>query len=110
MKEKVNKSIKLKKNDPVVVITGTDRGKRGKILFVDRGKGRVVVEGVNFRQKYLKPSQESPKGGISKREFPIHASNVMYFCEKCKKGVRVNFVVEGDDKKRVCKKCGKSIN
>ena len=53
---------KLKKNDNVVVISGADRGKKGKILFVDTSKGRVVIEGINKKKKFVRPSQENPKG------------------------------------------------
>ena len=62
----------LKKNDNVVVVTGSDRGKRGKVLFIDRKKGKIVVEGINKKKKFVRPSQENPKGGIIRLEFPNH--------------------------------------
>ncbi|HNX25251.1 MAG TPA: 50S ribosomal protein L24, partial [Spirochaetota bacterium] len=65
---------KLKINDNVVVTSGSNRGKRGKVLKVDRVKGRIIVEGVNKRNKYLKPSQENPQGRMVNLEFPIHIS------------------------------------
>ena len=77
---------KLKVKDNVVVVSGSNRGKRGKVLKIDSVKGRIIVEGVNKRNKYLKPSQENPQGRMVNLEFPIHISNVMYFCDKCKKG------------------------
>lgn len=112
MKNSKNEKIstKLKKNDNVVIIGGSDRGKRGKVLNVDRFKGRIVVEGVNKRSKFLRPSQENPKGGVASLEFPIHISNVMYFCDKCKKGVRVGTELKDKTKARVCKSCGKSLD
>jgi len=67
----------VKRNDIVVVITGADQGKRGKVLDVDRAKGRVIVEGVNRRKKHVRRSQLHPQGAIDEREFPIHISNVM---------------------------------
>ncbi len=72
------KKIKLhvKKNDSVVVISGNDRGKSGKILRVFPQKGRVIVEGVNIRKRHMRPTQSNPQGSIIEREFPIHASNV----------------------------------
>ena len=103
-------STKLKINDNVVVVGGSDRGKRGKVLKFDRTKGRVIVEGVNKRSKFFKPNQENPKGGVATLDFPIHISNVMYFCDKCKKGVRVGLELKDKTKARVCKSCGKSLD
>ncbi|HWR00869.1 MAG TPA: 50S ribosomal protein L24 [Chlorobaculum sp.] len=72
------KKIKLhvRKNDEVVVISGNDKGKSGKVLKVYPQKGRVIVEGVNIRKRHMRPTQTSPQGQIIEREFPIHASNV----------------------------------
>ncbi len=103
-------STKLKKNDNVVVLSGADKGRRGKILFIDMKKGRVVVEGVNKKKKFVRPSQENPKGGIISLEYPINISKVMVFCDKCKKGVRVGVQLKDDNKIRVCRKCGKSFD
>ena len=101
---------RLKVNDNVVVVAGTERGKRGKILKVFREKGRVIVEGINKRNKFVRPTQENPKGGSVNIEFPIALSNVMVFCEKCKKPVRLGIEIKDDVKIRVCKKCGKSFD
>jgi len=101
---------KLKVNDSVLIISGSDRGRRGKILFIDKKGGRLIVEGVNKRNKFIKPNQENPKGGMITREFPIKISNVMYFCDKCKKGVKLQTIVKENDKSRTCKKCKKSID
>jgi len=101
---------KLKVNDNVVVNSGADKGKRGKILKIDRQKSRVIVEGINKRSKFIKASQENPNGGMATFEFPINLSNVMIFCEKCKQGVRVSIDQKGDEKKRLCSKCGKSLD
>jgi large subunit ribosomal protein L24 len=101
---------KFKKNDNVVVINGADGGKRGRILKVDKDKGRVIVEGVNKRNKYLKPSQDNPKGRLVNLEYPINISNIMYFCDKCKKGVRVGIKQTDKDKTRICRSCSKSID
>ncbi len=101
---------KIKVNDNVVVKTGADKGRQGKVLFVDKEKGRVIVEGINKRQKFMRPTQDNPKGGIMTREFPINLSNVMYFCDKCKKGVRVGTKIKDDSKHRICNKCGKSLD
>lgn len=103
-------STKLKAKDSVVITGGSDRGKRGKVLKIDRTKGRIVVEGVNTRSKFIKPNQDNPKGGVSNMEFPIHISNVMLFCDKCKKGVRVKVEIKDKTKARVCRSCGKSLD
>ena len=100
----------LKKNDMVMVITGADKGKRGKILFVDRKRGRVVDEGVNVRKKFVRPSQDNPKGGQIELPYPINISNVMVFCDKCKKADQLGMKIDGDTKYRICKKCGKRID
>ncbi len=105
-----NVKTKLKTNDNVVVVSGSNRGKRGKVLKVDRVKGRIIVEGVNKRNKYLKPSQENPQGRMVNLEFPIHISNVMYFCDKCKKGIRIGVEITDKSKTRICKSCSKSID
>lgn len=72
------KRVKLhvKKNDMVVVLSGNDRGKSGKVLRVYPMKNRVIVEGVNIRKRHMRPTQSNPQGSIIEREFPIHASNV----------------------------------
>ncbi len=100
----------IKKDDNVVILSGADRGKRGKVLFIDRKNGRVIIEGINKKKKFVKPSQENPKGGIISLEFPIHISNVMLFCDKCKKGVRLEYDEKGKSKVRICSKCGKSYD
>jgi large subunit ribosomal protein L24 len=80
---------RLKKEDQVIVISGSDKGKRGKILYIDRKNGRVIVEGINKKTKFLKANSENPKGGAVEIEYPINISNVMYFSDKKKKGIRL---------------------
>lgn len=101
---------KIKKNDNVLVISGSDKGQRGKVLYIDLKKGKVVVEGVNKKKKFVRPSQENPKGGVISLEYPIQISNVAYFCEKCKKGVKIEIQVKDSNKLRKCKKCGRSFD
>jgi len=102
--------LKIKKDDNVMIIAGSDRGKRGKVLLVDSKKNRVVVEGVNVIKKFVRPNQENPKGGLLKIEYPINLSNVMLFCDKCKKRVRTNYQLKNKVKTRSCQKCGKSFD
>jgi large subunit ribosomal protein L24 len=69
----------IKKGDTVYVLTGSSKGKTGRVLRVDRKKNQILVEGVNMRKKHQRPSQKSPKGGIISKEQPIHLSNVALF-------------------------------
>ena len=80
--------MKVRKGDKVIVIAGNNRGSTGTIQEVHHGENRVIVEGVNLRYKHLKPTQQSPQGERIRVECAIHASNVMYYDEKTKKGVR----------------------
>ena len=98
---------RLRKNDLVVVISGKDAGKRGKILKVLPAKGRVIVQGVAFVKKHTRPNpQRNVKGGIAERESSIHASNVMILCGECGKRTRIGRKVLADGRKvRVCRRC-----
>ena len=100
----------VRSKDQVVVISGKDKGKKGKITAAYPKTGKVVVEGVNMVTKHQKARNAMQPGGIIHKEAPIDASNVMLVCPKCKKGVRVGYkVLENDTKVRVCKKCGATI-
>ena len=96
----------VKQGDEVQVISGNDKGKRGKVLRVLHGEDRVLVEGVNIRVKHLQRTQANPDGGRIEREMPIHASNVLPWSDKAGKGVRTRLVVDGDKKVRVGVPCG----
>ena len=101
---------KIKKGDTVIVISGKDKGKTGKVLVADPKNNKVIVEGVNVATKHQAPKKQGDQGGIINREIPMYASKVMLVCPKCKKGVRVGYsVLEDGTKVRVCKKCGASI-
>jgi len=96
----------LRKNDSVVVITGKDRGKRGRVLKVIADKNRLIVEGVNIIKRHTKPNpQRNIKGGIVEREGALHASNVQLVCPECGKMTRIGHRVDGDRKVRICRKC-----
>ena len=100
----------IRSKDTVVVITGKDKGKQGKVLATSENNGQVLLEGLAIATKHQKPRQQGVPGGIIKKEAAIDASNVMLVCPKCKKGVRVGYsVLENGTKVRVCKKCGASI-
>jgi large subunit ribosomal protein L24 len=97
----------IRRNDNVVVITGKDRGKRGRVLKVLPEKNRLVVEGVNFVKRHTKPNpQRQIKGGIMEREAPLNASNVQIVCPECGRPTRVGRRILGDGRKvRICRKC-----
>jgi large subunit ribosomal protein L24 len=97
----------VRKGDTVVVIAGKEKGKRGRVLRLVTGKGRVVVERVNMIKRHTKPTQRNPRGGILEKEGSLELSNVALWCGKCGTGRRARAEVkEGQKKKRVCVKCG----
>ena len=99
---------RLKKNDSVKVLSGNSKGTYGKILFIDREKGKVIVEGVNIIHRHTKPKQKSPQGGIIRREAPINIPNVQLMCPKTNKPTRVGMEVIKDDKTGKVKRMRKS--
>jgi large subunit ribosomal protein L24 len=100
---------RLKKGDTVIVITGADRGKTGRILRMDTKTGRVVVEGVNMRWKHVRKSQDNPQGGRNQREAPLDASNVAFHDAASGKGVRLGSKLENGRKVRVQRPSGKTV-
>ena len=102
-------SLKIKKNDKVVVLSGKDKGKQGKVLGTVPGSLKVVVEGINMVTCHVKPRRQGEEGGITKREAAIYASKVQVVCPKCSKGTRVAMEIKGDKKVRVCKHCGAEL-
>lgn len=102
----------IKKNDLVKAISGKDKGKQGKILYVNPEKERVIVEGLNFVKRHTRPDpRKQIAGGIISREAPIHISNVMLVCPKCNRPARLGYLVLNDgSKSRVCKKCSEMID
>ena len=99
----------IKKDDTVVVISGKDKGKKGKVLSVGATKRTVLVEGVNLVTKHTKARRAGETGGIVDAEGAIYASKVMPVCPKCGKATRVGHKIEGDKKVRICKHCGAEI-
>ena len=93
--------MRIKVNDTVEVITGKNKGKRGKVMSIDRKSGRAVVAGVKQVSKHVKPSQRNPRGGILKIEQPIQLSNIMFVCPLCGN--------EEGTKELFCKKCNATV-
>jgi ribosomal protein L24, bacterial/organelle len=100
----VHKKVDIRRNDTVKVLSGRDKGKQGRVLRVFPDKGKVLVEHVMMVKKHLRPSQKS-KGGIAEQESPVSISKVQLVCPTCGP-VRIGHKVMGDQKHRVCRKCG----
>jgi large subunit ribosomal protein L24 len=98
-------------NDVVEVIAGDDRGTRGKVLKVERGAGKVVIEGVNRVYKHVRRSQRNPQGGRLSLEMPIRISNVLLVCPSCNAATRTGVRYDNEGSKhRYCKKCGATVS
>jgi large subunit ribosomal protein L24 len=106
-KETAKPKMHVRKGDNVVVISGKDTGKKGKIIDVDVKNSRVYVDKINLVSRHTKPTKGAPQGGIVKKEAAMHSSNVMLFCNRCGKGVRVAKEIQADGQKvRICAVCG----
>ena len=103
--------MKIRKNDTVLVITGKDKGKKGKVRFAYPKKERILVEGINFIKRHTRATGQVRQAGIIEREAPIHVSNVMLLCNKCNHPTRVGFhTLEDGRRVRVCRSCGEVID
>jgi large subunit ribosomal protein L24 len=103
--------VKIRKNDTVLVITGKDKGKKGKVRFAYPKEARVLVEGVNFIKRHTRARGQARQAGIIEREAPIQVSNVMLLCSRCNHPVRVGFrVLEDGRKVRICRSCHEVID
>ena len=102
-------AMNIKKGDTVVVLSGKDKGKQGKVLGTVPSEAKVVVEGINMVTCHVKPRRQGEEGGIVKREAAIYASKVQVVCPKCGKGTRVAHKIEDGKKSRICKKCGAEL-
>lgn len=101
-------STKLRKEDLVQIISGREKGKKGKIVKIDRKNGRAIVHGLNMVKKAMKKRTQNDRGGIVEIEAPIRLCNMMIVCKKC--GItRIGYKITGDDKIRVCRKCGEAL-
>lgn len=101
--------MKIRKGDMIQIIAGREKGKTGRVISVDRAKGRVWVERLNMVKRHQRPTQAQRQGGIIEKEAPLHISNVMYYDEKSAKGTRVGYRMEKGDKLRFGKRSGEII-
>ncbi len=105
------KKVNIKKGDGVVVLTGKDKGKQGKVLNIDYKTGRVLVEGVNVAKKAVRRSEQYPQGGIIDMELTIDISNIKLVCPKCNKPTKVTWKkLENGNRVRICKECNEIID
>lgn len=105
-----NPKAHVKKGDTVMVISGKDAGKKGKVLTVLPKEKRVVIEGINIVKRHTKPTQAAPQGGIVEKEGTVASSNVMLFCRKCNKPTRISKKLMNDGTfARQCKHCGEIL-
>ena len=100
----------IKKGDTVVVLSGKDKGKQGKVLVAMPADRKVIVEGINVVSRHTRPRKQGEEGGILKKEAPLYACKVQKVCPKCNKATRPAHKLLADGKKvRICKKCGAEI-
>lgn len=101
---------RIKRGDTVKILTGKDGGKTGEVTRVTKGGTRATVEGLNMVKRHMRPTQQAPEGGIVEKEAPVHVSNLMLVCTRCKKPTRPKSKpLEGKKKVRVCRSCGEII-
>ena len=105
----MSNKLHVKKDDTVLIISGDDKGKQGKVLAVSPKEGKVIVEGINMIKKHVKPRQAGEQGGIIEAEGAMYASKVMLVCPKCGKPTRVGHKTVDGKNVRACKKCGATI-
>ena len=106
----MNSKVHVKTGDTVVVLSGKERGKKGKVLAVSPKEGKVIIDGVNMVSKHVKPRKMGESGGIVKAEGAMYACKVQVVCPHCEKPTRIAHLVgEDGTKSRICKKCSKSL-
>ncbi len=107
----MNNKLHIKSGDTVVVLSGKDKGKKGKVLSVNPEERKVLVEGVSMASRHTKPRKAGQQGGILKKETPIYASKVMLVCSKCGAAARTGHkILDNGVKVRYCKKCQETLD
>lgn len=103
-------NLHVKRDDNVVILSGKDKGRQGKVLEVSPKEGKIIVEGCNMIKKHVKPRRMGETGGIVDAEAPMYACKAMVVCPKCQKPTRVAHKAGANGKnQRVCKKCGATL-
>ena len=102
--------MKIKVNDQVKILKGKDRGKTAKVIQTFPKEGKVVVEGINIMKKHLRTRRQGEKGQIIELASPLNASKISVICPKCTKPIRIGYKMDGDKKKRWCRKCQNFID
>ncbi len=103
--------LKIKKSDKVIVISGKEKGKQGRILSIMPKKNRVIIERVNMIKRHMKPSRQYSQGGIIEKEGALHISKIMLVCPRCQKPSRIsNHILDDGRKVRLCKRCKEVID
>ncbi len=101
--------IKLKKGDKVIMLSGKDKGKKGKILKIFKNNREAIIEGLNLVKKHQRPRRQGEKGEVITKPRPVAVSSFAFYCDSCNKGIRVGYRLSGDKKERICKKCQQVI-
>jgi large subunit ribosomal protein L24 len=103
--------LNIKKNDTVMVMSGDEKGKKGRVISVLSSDNRILIESINMIKRHMKPSKKYSQGGIIEKEAPVNRSNVMLVCPKCDKSTKISQkILENGEKIRSCKKCGEVID
>lgn len=97
--------MKIHKNDTILIITGKDKGKKGKVLMSLPKESKIIVEGLNIAKKHARPKKQGEKGQIIEVSRPINISNVKLVCQRCGQPARVGYKITEQEKLRICKKC-----
>ena len=104
------KKLHVKSGDTVMIMSGEDKNKKGKVIAVSPKEGKVIIENANFVQKHVKPRKMGDLGGIIKAEAAMYASKVQLYCQHCNKPTRAGHQINKDGTKdRICRKCGRTL-
>lgn len=101
--------MKIKKNDQVLIISGKDKGRKGKVIEALPKQSKVVVENINLKKKHSRAKKSGEKGQIIELPVAFNVSDVKIICPKCGKAVRIGYKIEGKKKYRICKKCNQEV-
>jgi len=101
--------MKIHKDDQVLIISGKDKGRKGKVIEALPKEARIIIENINLRKKHVKPKKSGEKGQIVELPGPLNVSDVKIICPKCNKAARIGYKLENKKKYRICKKCNQEI-